>query len=139
MLGYYLFSPTYSAAREAKDLYGRGMFDEALAKAQAIYADNPYNVLAYSVVEQSKKAVRWKRFALDSQGYAERVKAIQTQENIDPADMLLMKMMLETAIADYARLGESETMWDRELVKEANGYYQEFSALYQSLFRGADR
>jgi hypothetical protein len=107
--------------------------------AQRVYGENPYNVLAYSVAEQSKKAIRWKRYALDSQGYSRRIQIITAQENIDPADMLTIKIILETAIADYARLGESDTMWDRELVREANGYHQEFSALYQKLFRGANR
>jgi tetratricopeptide (TPR) repeat protein len=139
LIGYYFFSPSYGGAREARELYDRGLFDEALQKARQVHADNPYNILAHSVVEQSKKAVRWKRFVVDSQGYAQRVRHIIAQKNIDPADMLITKMMLETAIADYARLGESDTMWDRGLVKEANEYYKEFSAIYQNLFNGANR
>jgi tetratricopeptide (TPR) repeat protein len=139
LLGYYHFSPTYGGAREAKALYDSGQFEEALKKAQKIYDDNSYNVMAYSVVKQSQKAIRWRRFTIDSQNYAQRLRVIAAQENIDPADMLIAKMTLETAIEDYARLGESDTMWNRALVKEANEYFQEFSALYKKLFNGANR
>ncbi|MDR1911194.1 MAG: hypothetical protein LBQ52_02460 [Helicobacteraceae bacterium] len=136
---YYLFSPSHAAAREARALYDRGQFDEALEKANAVYAQNPYNVLAYSVVEQSKKAVRWRKFISDCEGYSRRVRLIEAQKEIDPADMILMRMMLETAFHDYERLGEASVMWDQNLVKEADEYYQEFAAIYKKLFNGADR
>jgi tetratricopeptide (TPR) repeat protein len=139
LFAYYHLSPTYVAAREAKALYERGSFDEALEKAQTVYAENPYNVLAYSVLEQSKKAVRWKRFVVDSQGYSLRIRVAIAQKNPDPVDMLMTKMMLETALHDYGKLGDSDVIWDRELVKEANEYYREFAALYEKLFGGANR
>ncbi|MDR2033275.1 MAG: hypothetical protein LBP89_01400 [Helicobacteraceae bacterium] len=136
---YYVFSPSHGAAREARALYNQGKFDEALTKAQAIYLDNPYNVLAYSVVEQSKKAVRWRRFISDCEGYSRRIRLIEAQKEIDPADMILTKMMLETAFHDYERLGEASVMWDQNLVKEADEYYREFAIIYKRFFNGADR
>ncbi|MDR2638906.1 MAG: hypothetical protein LBC09_03595 [Helicobacteraceae bacterium] len=144
LYGYYALSPSYSSIREARRLYDRGLFEEALQKSQAVYdksGESSYRVriLSNSLVEQSKKAIRWKRYAIDAQTYAQRLRPILAQKNIDTADMLIAKMILETAIADYARLDDPVLMWDRELVKEVNEYYKEFAALYQNLFKGANR
>lgn len=136
--GYYALSPSYNASREAKALYDRGEYQEALALAQKIQAEHPYNIMAFSVVEQSIKALKYQKFIDNAKNYWERIEAISQQKTYAKADMLTIRMMAEAVIYDYAKLDDPGILLEERLIKEADEYNRQFTALYQELFGRLD-
>lgn len=132
--GYYALSPSYNASREAKALYDRGEYQEALVLAQKIQAEHPYNIMAFSVVEQSIKALKYQKFINDAKIFWERIETISQQKTHSKADMLTIRMMAEAVIYDYAKLDDPGILLDKRLVKEADEHNRQFTALYQELF-----
>ncbi|MDR3347127.1 MAG: hypothetical protein LBN32_00795, partial [Helicobacteraceae bacterium] len=61
LLAYYTLSPSYSSSKDAKTLFDEGRYEEALEAAEKTYQANQYNMMAYSIVEQSKIAIRHKK------------------------------------------------------------------------------
>ncbi|MGE4295615.1 MAG: hypothetical protein AB7E49_07940 [Campylobacterales bacterium] len=132
--GYYELSPSYTASRQAKALYDRGDYDGALALADEIQKRHPYNIMAFMVYEQSKKALRWKRFIDSASGYWKRVDEISRAKTLDSADLITVRMMAEAVLYDYAKLGDPGILMEQSLIEEADYYHRQFAALYQELF-----
>lgn len=132
--GYYTLSPSYNASRAAKALYDEGNYEEALKLASAIQADHPYNIMAFTVVEQSQKALRRQKFIDTAAGYWQRIETISRKKTLDPADLLTVRMMAEAVLYDYAKLEDPGILMDKRLIEEADYYHRQFTALYQELF-----
>ncbi|MDR2906123.1 MAG: hypothetical protein LBU73_09235 [Helicobacteraceae bacterium] len=137
--GYFLLSPSYNAARNARAFYEARDYEKALILANEIYAKNPYNVMAYSVAKQSEKAIKRKRFLDDITSYVKRMRILLAQSRLERADLIEINMMIEAAEYDRSRLGESATIWDQNLVRESDERYGEFRDLCERFLKTTKR
>ena len=139
LFAYYKLSPNYNGAKNAKALYDAGRYEEALEISEKVYAENKYNVMAYSVSEQSKIALRYKRYVDQAIKYEQMINEMTQTEKVDPADIIRIKLMLEAAAFDFVKLGGTGYNTDEKLVKEANEYNAKFTAIYSQLIKSIDR
>jgi hypothetical protein len=138
LLIFFLYDPSYSDAKAAKRLFESGRYEESLALAEAVYEKNAYNMMAHSVIEQAKKAIKYERYIKNAGDYKEQIKRIRAVAATD-TDVLRIKLILETAIYEYAKLGDVGYMAPKSLAREADEYNREFTALYEELFKKPDR
>ncbi|GHV03868.1 hypothetical protein AGMMS50229_03990 [Campylobacterota bacterium] len=133
---YYVASPSYIDSRDAKALFAAGRYQEALNAAEITYAENPYNIMAYSIVEQSKLALNYERYIADAAKYKIEIDDL-INDHSNQIDRMKLKMLLEAMIFDYARLGEAGYKTPPHLSKEADEYNRAFTDAYARLFKNA--
>lgn len=130
---YWDLSPSYKASREAKVYYDAGDYEKALELALVVQKDNSYNIMAYTIVEQSQKAIKWQKFIKQASEYEARTKEILSSDRISSADLSTIKFMCEAVIYDYAKLGDAGILMDDKISDEAKRLDKEFRAVYQNI------
>jgi hypothetical protein len=133
---FFFYDPSYSDAKEAKRLFESGQYEQSLVLAEAVYEKNAYNMMAHTVIEQAKRAIKYERYIKNAREYKEQIGQISAAADVDA---LKIKLILETAIYEYAKLGGAGYMTPKSLVKEADEYNGEFTALYKELFEKPNR
>jgi hypothetical protein len=133
LFAYYTLSNSYLDAREARALYQAGQYEKALALAQDVQEGHLYNIMAFSVVEQSRIALRWEAFNDQAREYHKEVAAILAQKNLSPADLLRVRMMAEVLVYQHKKLGSPGVFLPEEMIEEADSHYEQFASLYTQI------
>lgn len=130
---YYQNSSSYTAAREAKSYYDKRDYKTALDLALKVQEKNQYNIMAYTIVEQSKKAIKWLEFIEFAREYERISHQIVNRGELTTADIAKLRMMAEAVVYDYAKLGDAGILMHEELVEEAKRLDSEFRSVLEQL------
>jgi len=134
MASYFLFNPSYEKSLEAKFYYSIGRYDKAYELSYEAYAIEPYNRMAYSIMTQSKYALRYVNYNTQAQQYLEIINKIAKQKKIDIKDQMRIKMMCDIMIEKHEKM-QPTILIDIDLVKKSIEYYKQFKKLHDQLIK----
>ncbi len=133
LFAYYSLSSSYVASREARSLYEAGRYEEALKLARTVQESHLYNIMAFSVIEQSRIAIRWEQFNHQAREYRRQAAEILAQDSIDSADLIRIRLMAELVIHQHGKLGDPGPILAKEMIEEADSHYEQFASLYTQI------
>ena len=138
MLLYFAFNPSYERSLQAKFYYTIGNYKAAHRLATEAFELDSYNRMAATIMTQSQAAVKFVEYIDEAKSYMEQISAMAESDSITDADKAKMKIMCEIMIDSFVKIspifrdGRSEVL-DKELVEEAQHYYQQFVDLYEKI------
>lgn len=127
---YFLVNPSYEKSIEAKYYYEVGEYDRAYSLANEAFSIDVYNRMASTIMAQSKTSLKYVAYINQAKTYLAQINAIAQQENISDANRAKMKIMSEIVVDSYSKLAPS-IITDKELVKNAQKYHDDFEALLE--------
>ena len=129
---YFLLNPSYTKSIEAKYYYEMGEYKEAYALASEAFGMDVYNRMAATVMAQSKTSLKYVKYITQAKEYLKEINAMAKEERISDAQRAKIKLMSEIVVDSYEKLAPS-VITDKELVKEAAKYYNEFEKLLEKV------
>lgn len=129
---YFLLNPSYEKSIEAKYYYEIGEYEEAYAHANEAFSMDIYNRMASTIMAQSKTSLKYVKYIEQAKNYLTQIKQIAAQDNISDADKAKIKLMSEIIVDSYVKLAPS-IITDKELVKKAQKYHDDFEKLLEKV------
>ena len=133
ILSYYLFNDSYRLSLEAKAYYEFGNYSQAKNLAQKAYKENKYNRMAFTILTQSKIAIKWQNYIKENNEYLFEIESISNKDIITKADKMKIKIMLEVMIGEFKNLPQSKLL-DEKLKQKAEKIYKKAVELYNGIF-----
>lgn len=130
---YFYLHPSYRLSLEAKIFYTIKEYENAYEVASSAYELNHYNNMAFTIMVQSKNALRHEAYIKRAKEYYERIEQISAKDTVSSADKIRIKMLCEVILAEYKKLNPTR-LTDKELVQEAKQQNDRFQTLYDSIF-----
>ncbi|HIP54112.1 MAG TPA: hypothetical protein EYH11_01415 [Sulfurimonas autotrophica] len=131
---YFLMHPSYEKSIVAKYYYEIGDYDEAYKLANEAFSMDIYNRMAATIMAQSKTSMKYQEYIEEARKYMAQINAIAEKESISDADRTRIKVMSEIMVNSYKKLAPS-VITDKELVREAAKYYNDFEKLLEKVNR----
>ena len=130
---YFLFTPTYQKSIEARIFYLLGEYKDAYNLSKEAYDLENYNKMAFTVMTQSKIAMKYKKYIDDSSDYFQKIELISAKDRFSKEDKARVKMMCEIMIDEYKKLIPTK-LTSKNLIDDAKKSYEKFKSLYDELF-----
>lgn len=134
---YLYFNPSYEKAAQARWHYFLGHYEKAEDLAREAYALDRYNRMAFTVLTQSKVAMKYVQYIEQAKHYMQRIDAIAEKRSVSAADKARIKMMCKVVIGGYRKLAATR-LTDDALIREAKRQHERFTQLYDELFGAFD-
>jgi len=134
ILSYYLLNESYRLSLEAKAYYEFGKYIKAEKLAEKSYKENRYNTMAFTILTQSKVAIKWQNYIKESNEYLLSIESISNKEVITKADKIKIKMMLQIMIGEFKNLPDSKLL-NKKLEQKAIKNYKKAVELYNGIFK----
>lgn len=132
--GFYFFSSSsYQDSFQARMYYFLGDYEEASALAKKAYDQDIYNKMAFTVLTQSKIALKYEDYIYEGNSYLEQIDALSSKDSINEADRSRIKMMSEIMIDGFDTL-PSSPLTEESLKQSAKTIQGKFIALHRELF-----
>ena len=132
MFLYFVLNTSYHNSIQAKYYYVLGDYENAYTYADLAYKQERYNLMAYTVREQSARALKLVKYINQAKDYYEKINALSVLATITVADRARMMIYAKIVVGQYDDLTWT-MLTDKELVKEAKKLRDEFDKLLQEL------
>jgi tetratricopeptide (TPR) repeat protein len=129
----FVFTDSYKLSIKARMKYMTGEYKEARALARKAFELDPYNKMAFSIVAQSKIAVKMQDYILDADKYIKRVEELSLKGDFSNSDHIKIKYYCEIMIEKYKKLNPT-VMTDKDLYEACTLKYKKFQQIYDELF-----
>lgn len=131
---FFLTNPSYEKSLEAKYHYEMGDYNEAYKLANEAFALDVYNRMASTIMAQSKTSLKYEKYIKEAKNYLREINDIISSDTIDEAQRSKIKLMSEVMVESYIKLAPS-VVTDKELVKEAAKYHEQFEKILEKVDR----
>ncbi len=132
MFLYFILNTSYHNSIQAKYYYVLGDYENAYTYADLAYKQERYNLMAYTVREQSARALKLVKYIDQAKDYYEKINALSVLSSITIADRTRMIIYAKIVVEKYDDLTWT-ILTDKELIKEAKQLRDEFDKLLQEL------
>jgi len=132
MFLYFILNTSYHNSIQAKYYYVLEDYENAYAYADLAYKQERYNLMAYTVRQQSLLALEILKYINQAKDYYEKIDALSLKVELTIADRSRMMIYARIVIGQYDDLTWT-ILTDKELIKEAKHLRDEFDKLLQEL------
>ena len=136
MFLYFILNTSYHNSIQAKYYYVLGDYENAYNYADLAYKQERYNLMAYTVREQSVRALELIKYINQAKAYYEKINSISVKAILSIADRSRMIIYARIIVGEYDDLTWT-ILTDKDLVKEAKRLRDEFDKLLQELSKDA--
>jgi hypothetical protein len=130
---YFLFTPSYQKSIEARFFYLLGDYEVAYELSLEAYELESYNKMAFTIMTQSKIAMKYEKYIQDADDYFQKIELISAKEKFMPDDKARVKMMCEIMIEEHKKLTPTK-LTSQNLIDDAKARSAKFESLYKELF-----
>jgi tetratricopeptide (TPR) repeat protein len=134
MFIYFLVNPSYQKSLEAKFFFELGNYQKAYTLANEAFSLDVYNKMAATVMAQSKTSLKYKNYIEEAKRYLQEINEIVQQESISSAQRAKIRTMSKIMVDSYKKLAPS-VVTDKELIVQAQRYYENFEKLLEKIGR----
>ena len=124
---------SYQNSLQARVYYFLGNYDEAHELATKAHQEDRYNKMAFTVMTQSKIALKYENYIKQGNAYFKNIDAISAQKEITLSDKSKVKLICEIMIEEYETLVPTP-LTDETLQENAKKMVEKFKQLYEELF-----
>ena len=132
MFLYFILNTSYHNSIQAKYYYVLSDYENAYAYADLAYKQERYNLMAYTVREQSSRALKLVKYIKQAKDYYEKINVISIKPVLTIADKSRMRIYSRIVVEGYDDLTWT-IITDENLIKEAKRLRDEFDKLLQEL------
>jgi len=134
MFLYFILNTSYHNSIQAKYYYVLGDYENAYSYADLAYKQESYNLMAYTVRQQSVRALELVKYIKQAKIYYEKINFLSIKPALSIADRSRMRIYARIVVEGYDDLTWT-ILTDKNLVKEAKRLRDEFDILLQELSR----
>lgn len=132
MFLYFILSGSYHKSIQAKYYYIMGDYQNAYSYANLAYEQENYNVMAYTIRQQSSIAIDILKYTNQAEKYFKQIDELSSQTFLSITDKKRMLIYARIVVEGY-----DELIWtaltDKDLIKKATKLRDEFDKLLQEL------
>jgi len=134
MVIYFLTNPSYEKSLEAKFYYETGDFKQAYQLSKEAFQLNNYNKMAATIMTQSQYSLKYVNYINDAKRYIKEIEKTIKNKEVTDKDRAKIRMISKIMIDRYKKLAPSVVV-DKELIQEAQAYYEKFQKLLKKAHR----
>ena len=129
---FFIFTTTYRLAIEAKYYYILDDYEKAYELASIAYEKEPYNMMAFTVRQQSGVILHLREIIKEAKTTYEQIQAITQSNRLDNSDKVRIKLLCEIIIDKFDEL--TFPLLDKAyLYDEAKQYRDEFEKILNAV------
>ena len=129
---FFVFNDSYKYSIQARVKYFMGDYKKAIELAQEAFELDPYNKMSFSILTQSKIALKFLDYIKDGKKYLQTIEKISQKDYITHEDRVRVKMICEVMIERYKKLSPT-VLTPKKLVQESKNLYKKFKKIYEDI------
>ena len=130
---FFASNSSYQNSLQSRVYYFLGNYQEAYDLAFKAHQEDRYNKMAFTVMTQSKIALKYEEYIKQGNAYFQVIDKISSQKEVTSSDKSKVKIMCEVMIEGYEGLTPSP-LTDETLQENAQKMMAKFKQLYGELF-----
>ena len=130
---FFLSDSSYQNSLQSRVYYFLGNYQEAYDLAKSAHDEDSYNKMAFTVMTQSKIALKYEKYIEQGNEYFKTIDEISSRDKVTLADKSKVKLMCEIMMDEYQTLVPTP-LTDEKLQINAGIIKKKFEQLYAELF-----